>query len=304
MKIEDIELCATYWTVSGAVYPGAPSEVSPFPLKDRAEVSGRVGWRGMGFVLDDMEASIARYGLPTVRRIFSGQRHPPRRARVPLRLAPRRREASRRRRDVRPAARGRRRAWHRQDQGRRRRVRGGRARHPGDARRLRHALRAGGAARHRHRHRVPALRQHQHHRPRARHPRRARHDQRRAARRHLARRARRHDRRGHPQDPAPVPACGRARRRRARGDGHALQRTRPTTAGLAAKARSTSPVSCRRSSTSATAATSASRSSRPTIATCRSRSQRSGHSTRRCSSSAPSACQRTEPNPNLAQSAS
>jgi sugar phosphate isomerase/epimerase len=77
MKIDDIELCATYWTVSGAVYPGAPSEVSPFPLKDRAEVSGRVGWRGMGFVLDDMEASVARYGLPTVRRIFSdnGIRH-------------------------------------------------------------------------------------------------------------------------------------------------------------------------------------------------------------------------------------
>lgn len=77
MKIEDIDLCASYWTVSGAVYPGAPSEISPFPLKDRAEVSGRVGWRGMGFVMDDMEASIAQYGLPTVRRIFSdnGIRH-------------------------------------------------------------------------------------------------------------------------------------------------------------------------------------------------------------------------------------
>lgn len=77
MKIDDIDLCASYWTVSGATFPGAPSEVSPFPLKDRAEVSGRVGWRGMGFVMDDMEASIARYGLPTVRRIFSdnGIRH-------------------------------------------------------------------------------------------------------------------------------------------------------------------------------------------------------------------------------------
>jgi sugar phosphate isomerase/epimerase len=77
MKIEDIDLCASYWTVSGAVYPGAPTEISPFSLKDRAEVSGRVGWRGMGFVLDDMEASIARYGLPTVRRILSdnGIRH-------------------------------------------------------------------------------------------------------------------------------------------------------------------------------------------------------------------------------------
>lgn len=77
MKIEDIELCASYWTVSGAVYPGAPSEISPFSLKDRAEVAGRVGWRGMGFVLDDMKASIARYGLPTVRNILSdnGIRH-------------------------------------------------------------------------------------------------------------------------------------------------------------------------------------------------------------------------------------
>lgn len=77
MKIEDIELCATYWTVSGAVYPGAPSEVSPFPLQDRAQVAGRVGWKGMGFVLEDMEASIARYGLPIVRRILAdnGIRH-------------------------------------------------------------------------------------------------------------------------------------------------------------------------------------------------------------------------------------
>ncbi len=77
MKLDDIDLCASYWTVSGAVYPGGPSEISPYPLKDRAEVSGRIGWRGMGFVMDDMEASIASYGLQTVRRILSdnGIRH-------------------------------------------------------------------------------------------------------------------------------------------------------------------------------------------------------------------------------------
>jgi sugar phosphate isomerase/epimerase len=77
MKIEDIELCASYWTVSGAVHPGSPSEISPFSLQDRAEVCGRIGWRGMGFVLDDMNASIAHYGVQTVRRIFSdnGIRH-------------------------------------------------------------------------------------------------------------------------------------------------------------------------------------------------------------------------------------
>jgi sugar phosphate isomerase/epimerase len=77
MRIEDVELCATYWTVSGAVHPGSPTEISPFSLQERAEVCGRIGWRGMGFVLDDMNASIARYGLPTVRQIFSdnGIRH-------------------------------------------------------------------------------------------------------------------------------------------------------------------------------------------------------------------------------------
>lgn len=77
MKLDDIDLCASYWTVSGPVYPGAATEISPFPLKDRAEVSGRIGWRGMGFVMDDLEASLAHYGLPTVRRIFAdnGIRH-------------------------------------------------------------------------------------------------------------------------------------------------------------------------------------------------------------------------------------
>ena len=77
MKIDDIDLCASYWTVSGPVYPGGPSEVSPFPLRDRAEVAGRAGWRGMGFVMADVEASIAAYGLPVMRRILadSGIRH-------------------------------------------------------------------------------------------------------------------------------------------------------------------------------------------------------------------------------------
>ena len=77
MKIEDVELCASYWTVAGPVFPGAPTEISPFSLRERAEVCGRVGWRGMGFVLDDTVAAVDHYGMPTVRRIFSdnGIRH-------------------------------------------------------------------------------------------------------------------------------------------------------------------------------------------------------------------------------------
>lgn len=70
MKLDDISLCASYWTVAGNTYPGAASEISPYPLAERAEACGRTGWRGMGFVMDDIEASIQRYGLAVMRRIF------------------------------------------------------------------------------------------------------------------------------------------------------------------------------------------------------------------------------------------
>ncbi|GLR77442.1 sugar phosphate isomerase/epimerase (plasmid) [Azospirillum oryzae] len=77
MNISDIDLLASYWTIAGETYPGAKSEISPFSLRERAEVASRVGWRGMGFVLDDMTHSIKSYGLPTVKSIFAdnGIRH-------------------------------------------------------------------------------------------------------------------------------------------------------------------------------------------------------------------------------------
>lgn len=77
MNIDDIDLCASYWTIAGETYPGAPSELSPFSLKDRAQVAGRIGWRGMGLVMDDLTASIDKYGMSTVRDIFAdnGIRH-------------------------------------------------------------------------------------------------------------------------------------------------------------------------------------------------------------------------------------
>jgi hypothetical protein len=39
MNIKDIDLLASYWTIAGDTYPGAPSEVSPFPLRERVEVA-------------------------------------------------------------------------------------------------------------------------------------------------------------------------------------------------------------------------------------------------------------------------
>lgn len=77
MTRNDIELCASYWTIAGNTFPGDRSEVSPFALRDRAEVAGRIGWRGMGFVYDDLVASIQQLGIDTVRSLFvdNGIRH-------------------------------------------------------------------------------------------------------------------------------------------------------------------------------------------------------------------------------------
>lgn len=66
-----IDLLAAYWTIAGDVYPCSPSEVSPFPLEARAEAAARVGWKGLGLVLDDLKATIARVGVNGVRSILA-----------------------------------------------------------------------------------------------------------------------------------------------------------------------------------------------------------------------------------------
>src|SRR3954451_13399628 len=71
MDIKDVELLASYWTIAGDTYPGAPSEVSPFSLRERAEVASSVGWRGLGLVHADIVDSIGKLGLPTVKSIFA-----------------------------------------------------------------------------------------------------------------------------------------------------------------------------------------------------------------------------------------
>lgn len=77
MKKDAIELLAAYWTLAGDTYPGAPSEISPHCLQERAQVASRAGWRGMGLVHADIVHAVSHYGLPAVRRIFedNGIRH-------------------------------------------------------------------------------------------------------------------------------------------------------------------------------------------------------------------------------------
>jgi sugar phosphate isomerase/epimerase len=71
------ELLAAYWTLAGDVYPGAPTEVSPFPLEERAAAAAAAGYTGMGLVHEDLVAVAGRIGYPGIRRILAdhGIRH-------------------------------------------------------------------------------------------------------------------------------------------------------------------------------------------------------------------------------------
>ncbi|NWB97006.1 sugar phosphate isomerase/epimerase [Pseudomonas gingeri] len=70
MPTKNIELLAAYWTLAGDTYPGAPSEISPFSLQDRAQVASKAGWRGMGFVHADLMHNVDKLGIATVRDIL------------------------------------------------------------------------------------------------------------------------------------------------------------------------------------------------------------------------------------------
>jgi sugar phosphate isomerase/epimerase len=72
-----IELLAAYWTLAGDVFPGAPTEISPFPLEARAGAAAAAGWTGLGFVHEDLVATVARIGYAGIRRVLAdhGIRH-------------------------------------------------------------------------------------------------------------------------------------------------------------------------------------------------------------------------------------
>ena len=71
------EMLAAYWTLAGDVYPGAPTEISPFPLADRAAAAAAAGYTGMGLVHEDLVAVAGEIGYAGIRRILAdhGIRH-------------------------------------------------------------------------------------------------------------------------------------------------------------------------------------------------------------------------------------
>ncbi|MDN5695520.1 MAG: hypothetical protein L0G61_02370 [Staphylococcus equorum] len=54
------DLLAAYWTLAGNVYPGAPTEISPFSLQQRVESASKAGWKGIGLVLSDLQANLEK----------------------------------------------------------------------------------------------------------------------------------------------------------------------------------------------------------------------------------------------------
>lgn len=77
MTTKKPELLAAYWTIAGDVYPGAPTEVSPFSLEQRANAASKAGYTGMGLVHEDLMANKAKLGWAGVRSVLadSGIQH-------------------------------------------------------------------------------------------------------------------------------------------------------------------------------------------------------------------------------------
>ncbi len=71
MPRENIELIAAYFTLAGDVYPFGPTQISPFPFRVRVEAAARAGWKGIGMIPDDVEATAAKIGHAEMKRILA-----------------------------------------------------------------------------------------------------------------------------------------------------------------------------------------------------------------------------------------
>ncbi len=66
------ELIATCWTIAGDVYPGGPTEISPFDFRARVEAAAEAGFAGVGLWHPDAMAVADRIGFPEMKRILAG----------------------------------------------------------------------------------------------------------------------------------------------------------------------------------------------------------------------------------------
>jgi sugar phosphate isomerase/epimerase len=70
MKQTDVELLASYWTLSGGAIPHTGPEHSTFEFKQRVEAAARAGFKGMGFWHADLEHVMKTRSLAEMRHIL------------------------------------------------------------------------------------------------------------------------------------------------------------------------------------------------------------------------------------------
>ncbi|HKM66191.1 MAG TPA: sugar phosphate isomerase/epimerase [Candidatus Acidoferrum sp.] len=67
---KDVELLASYWTISGGALPHTDREYSTFDFKDRVEAIAKAGFKGMGIWHADLEHILERRTLQEMKQIF------------------------------------------------------------------------------------------------------------------------------------------------------------------------------------------------------------------------------------------
>ncbi len=63
-------LIASYFTIAGDINPLTGDTTSPFDIRARAEAAGRAGFCGLGLFHTDLEKSLAKYDIATLRAMF------------------------------------------------------------------------------------------------------------------------------------------------------------------------------------------------------------------------------------------
>jgi sugar phosphate isomerase/epimerase len=67
---KNIELLASYWTISGGAQPHTGKEYSPFDFKDRVEAAANAGFKGFGIWHADLDRILEQRTLPEMKQIL------------------------------------------------------------------------------------------------------------------------------------------------------------------------------------------------------------------------------------------
>lgn len=67
---QNIELLASYWTISGGAQPHTDKEYSPFDFKDRVEAAARAGFKGFGIWHADLDHILEKRTLSEMKQIL------------------------------------------------------------------------------------------------------------------------------------------------------------------------------------------------------------------------------------------